>query len=125
MKINFRAKLFLLGAFLFSFLFISCNSEDERTITEHNPTNFREKLVTSNKIRTEDMIVFRTKLHEAVNIGQKGDIKQYQEKLLEASIEYLNFNEVIYDNNESTSSVFSKALTLYSDRMKELNSPKN
>lgn len=45
--------------------------------------------------------------------------------LVEASKEYLDFNKVTYDKAIGNSAVFGKALTLYSERMNELNTPEN
>lgn len=70
------------------------------------------------------MIVSRTKLHEAVQVGQAGNSKQYQKMLFEASTEYLDLNLIAYDGADKLSVIFSKALTLYSERLKELNLPK-
>lgn len=118
----------LLSMFLFSLALVSCEYEEEgitATIENKNSTSFNERLATSDKIRTEDMIIFRTKLNEAVQIGQKGDKKQYQNTLIEASFEYLDLNRIDYNKTDDFSVNFSKALKLYSERLKELNSLKN
>lgn len=122
-----KVKSVLLVIFFLSFVLVSCNNEENITsVTESKSSaTFKEKLATSDKIRTEDMIVFRTKLHEAVQVGQKGDKKQYQKMLFEASTEYLDLNLIAYDKADKFSVIFSKALNLYSERLKELNSPKN
>jgi hypothetical protein len=126
MKVHFSVKSVLLVIFFFSFVLISCNNEEDTTNVAENKSsaNFKERLITSEKIRTEDMIVFRTKLQEAVQIGQKGNKQQYEKMLLEAATEYLDFNKVAYDKTESKSAIFSKALAFYSDKISELNSPK-
>lgn len=121
-------KSVLLSIFLFSLALVSCDYEEEgmtATIESKNSTSFNERLATSDKIRTEDMIIFRTKLNEAVQIGQKGDKKQYQNTLIEASFEYLDLNRIDYDKTDDFSVNFSKALNLYSERLKELNSLEN
>lgn len=121
-------KSVLLSMFLFSLALVSCEYEEEgitATIENKNSTSFNERLATSDKIRTEDMIIFRTKLNEAVQIGQKGDKKQYQNTLIEASFEYLDLNRIDYDKTDDFSVNFSKALNLYSERLKELNSLEN
>lgn len=127
MKITFSAKSILFAILFFSFAFISCNNEEDTSgATENNSSvAFKERLTTSDKIRTEDMILFRSKLHDAAQEGKKGDKQKYESMLLEASTAYLDFNKVAYDKSESKSAVFSKALALYSDRMKKLNSPQN
>lgn len=111
----------------FSFAFISCNSEeDTSTVTKINTdAAFKERMIASGKVRTEDMIVFRTKLHDAVQEGQKGNKELYENMLLDASIAYLDFNKVAYDRSANKSAIFSKALASYSDRLKKLNSPQN
>jgi thioredoxin-related protein len=123
MKVHFSVKSVLLVIFFFSFVLISCNNEEDTTNVAENKSsaNFKERLITSEKIRTEDMIVFRTKLQEAVQIGQKGNKQQYEKMLLEAATEYLDFNKVAYDKTESKSAIFSKALAFYSDKISELN----
>ena len=124
MKINFSVN-FILMIFLSVILF-SCNTEETTGVTEgKSSVTFRERLVTSEKIRTEDMIVFRTKLHETTQQRHNINQQQYENMLIEASKEYLDFNKVAYDNNDSNSVIFSKALSLYTDRINELNSPKN
>lgn len=124
MKINFSVN-FILMIFLSVILF-SCNTEETTGVTEgKSSVTFRERLVTSEKIRTEDMIVFRTKLHETTQQRHNINQQQYENMLIETSKEYLDFNKVAYDNNDSNSVIFSKALSLYTDRINELNSPKN
>jgi hypothetical protein len=125
MKINFSVNSILM--IFLSVILFSCNTEEETTgVTEgKSSVTFRERLVTSEKIRTEDMIVFRTKLHEAIKESQAGNKQKYEEILIEAASEYLNFNNVAHEKTESSSSIFGKALALYTDKMNELNSPKN
>lgn len=74
MKINFLINSILM--IFLSVILFSCNTEETKGVTENNSSvTFRERLVTSEKLRTEDMIVFRTKLHEAnqhrLNINQQ------------------------------------------------------
>ncbi len=127
MKINLLKKSVLFVTFFFSFAFVSCNTEDNFTnVTESkSPASFTERLANSDKIRTEDMVVFRTKLQEALQEGQQGNKQQYEDMLLQAATEYLDYNKIAYDKSENISTVFSKALSLYSERMTKLNSPKN
>lgn len=124
MKINFLINSILM--IFLSVILFSCNTEETKGVTENNSSvTFRERLITSEKLRTEDMVAFRTKLHEAnqhrLNINQQ----QYENMLVEASKEYLDFNKVTYDKAIGNSAVFGKALTLYSERMNELNTPEN
>ena len=127
MKKTFSAKSIAFALLFFSFAFISCNNEEDTSSVAQSNTSvaFKERLTASDKIRTEDMIVFRTQLHEAVQEGQKGNKQHYEDMLVEASTAYLDFNKVAYDKSASKSAVFSKALALYSDRMKKLNPPQN
>lgn len=65
MKINFSVKMMIF--FLFAML-VSCNNEEEKigAMEDISSVAFKERLVTSEKLRTEDMIVFRfnfEKLH--------------------------------------------------------------
>lgn len=64
MKINFLINSILM--IFLSVILFSCNTEETKGVTENNSSvTFRERLITSEKLRTEDMVAFRTKLHEA------------------------------------------------------------
>jgi hypothetical protein len=63
-KINFLINSILM--IFLSVILFSCNTEETKGVTENNSSvTFRERLITSEKLRTEDMVAFRTKLHEA------------------------------------------------------------
>lgn len=125
MKFYSTTKASILSIFILALMIISCNAEDRESLIEQN-SNRNLETTTSERMRpTQDVVNFRTQLSEAVQEGQNGNMEKYEEILVTASIDFLEINMITYDKNGSPSSIFSKALTLYSDKMKQINSPNN
>lgn len=125
MKFYSTTKASILSIFILALMVISCNAEDRESLIEQN-SNRNLETTTSERMRpTQDVVNFRTQLSEAVQEGQNGNMEKYEEILVIASIDFLEINMITYDKKGSSSSIFSKALTLYSDKMKQINSPNN
>ncbi|MCO6175703.1 hypothetical protein NHF50_11690 [Flavobacterium sp. NRK F10] len=124
MKANKRMKwmVFLCAS---AFLLFSCANEESSPSQETAITTSKVAVKTTKK-RTEDMMIFRTKLNEILEMQQKkADRMLVQEALLSASQDFLIANEIDIKSITDETQTISKAFALYSSKMNMLNPTKN
>lgn len=108
-----------------SILLFSCSNNEESNQVQQTTVSTNKMTSKNIKNRTEDMLIFRTKLNEITEMQQqKVDRTQIQVTFLLAAKDFLKANNEKIDSSETETQIISRAFALYSKKTKSLNPTK-